>query len=164
MIGQPGLAKSLEPGIFAGMKRTILLRACLASLLLLSGLPVYSVQAQPVTEPAPAARADVPAATPAPYDARLLRMAEIVGSVTYLRTLCADPKAGEWRSDMQALIDREAGAEPDRKARLTAAFNRGYRSFASVYTSCTPSAVLADQRYRDEGATLAAEIVSRFGN
>ncbi|WP_132664480.1 TIGR02301 family protein [Rhizobium sp. PP-CC-3G-465] len=140
------------------------LRPALAGLLLVLGLPLSSAQAQPVTERLPAASADAHAAKPAPYDARLLRMAEIVGSVTYLRTLCADVKAGEWRADMQALIDREAGAEPDRKARLTAAFNRGYRSFASVYTSCTPSAVLADQRYRDEGATLAAEIVSRFGN
>ncbi|TCP87424.1 uncharacterized protein (TIGR02301 family) [Rhizobium sp. PP-CC-2G-626] len=163
-MGTLGLAKSTEPGIFAGMTFKIPLRPALAGLLLVLGLPLPSAQAQPVTERPPAASADAHAAKPAPYDARLLRMAEIVGSVTYLRTLCADAKAGEWRADMQALIDREAGAEPDRKARLTAAFNRGYRSFASVYTSCTPSAVLADQRYRDEGATLAAEIVSRFGN
>ncbi|TCL96719.1 uncharacterized protein (TIGR02301 family) [Rhizobium sp. PP-WC-2G-219] len=163
-MGKPGLAKSTEPGIFAGMTFTIALRPALAGLFLLLGLPLSSTQAQPATERLPAAGADAHAAKPAPYDARLLRMAEIVGSVTYLRTLCADATAGEWRADMQALIDREAGAEPDRRARLTAAFNRGYRSFASVYTSCTPSAVLADQRYRDEGATLAAEIVSRFGN
>jgi uncharacterized protein (TIGR02301 family) len=108
--------------------------------------------------------AEPAAPKPAPYDTRLMRMAEILGSVTYIRTICADPGAGSWRADMQALIDREAGTEADRKARLTAAYNRGYRSFAAVYTLCTPSAVLADRRYRDEGATLAAEIVSRFGN
>jgi uncharacterized protein (TIGR02301 family) len=108
--------------------------------------------------------AEPAAPKPAPYDARLMRMAEILGSVTYIRTICADPGAEGWRADMQALINREAGAEADRKARLTAAYNRGYRSFAAVYTLCTASAVLADRRYRDEGATLAAEIVSRFGN
>ena len=168
---RPGLAKSTKSGIFAGMtfahpsrfvlrsRSVVPWRAALAGLLLL-GLPMPVALAQTAPLPAP----EAPAAKPAPYDARLLRMAEIVGSVTYLRTLCADAGAADWRSDMQALIDREAGAEADRKARLTAAFNRGYRSFAAVYTSCTPSAVLADKRYRDEGATLAAEIVSRFGN
>ena len=50
------------------------------------------------------------------------------------------------------------------EARLTAAYNRGYRSFASVYTSCTPAAVRAEQNYRNEGATLATEITARFGN
>ncbi|SES14253.1 TIGR02301 family protein [Rhizobium sp. NFR03] len=160
-----GLAKMTEPGIFAAMTPKFPLCLAIAGPLLLCSLPPSLAQAQtppPATAPTPGG--DAHAVKPAPYDARLMRMAEIVGSVTYLRTLCADAKAGEWRSDMQALIDREAGGEPDRKARLTAAFNRGYRSFASVYTSCTPSAVLADKRYRDEGATLAAEIVSRFGN
>ena len=58
----------------------------------------------------------------------------------------------------------EAGSEQARKERLTAAFNRGYRSFASVYASCTEQAVVAEQRYRNEGATLATEITARFGN
>ncbi|WP_244479296.1 MULTISPECIES: TIGR02301 family protein [unclassified Rhizobium] len=164
-----GLAESAESGIFAGMtlaplsRRVCRLRCATACLLLLA-MPLPVALAQPAAERAPAPSVDTAAPKPAPYDARLLRMAEIVGSVTYLRTLCADASAGEWREDMQALIDREAGAEADRKARLTAAFNRGYRSFAAVYTRCTPSARLADKRYRDEGATLAAEIVSRFGN
>jgi uncharacterized protein (TIGR02301 family) len=58
----------------------------------------------------------------------------------------------------------EAGNEQARKERLTAAFNRGYRSFASVYASCTGQAVVAEEKYRIEGATLAAEITARFGN
>ena len=62
------------------------------------------------------------------------------------------------------LLERETSAEPKRRARLTAAYNRGYRSFASVYTSCTPAAVRAEQNYRNEGATLATEITARFGN
>ena len=48
--------------------------------------------------------------------------------------------------------------------KLTAAFNRGYRSFAAIYTACTDSAVVAEERYRNEGATLATEITARFGN
>ncbi|MCV9965886.1 TIGR02301 family protein [Pararhizobium sp. BT-229] len=111
--------------------------------------------------------AGVPAVTaekPAPYDARLLRLAEILGSVHYLRTLCKDSAADSWRQSMQDLLDKEAGTEAQRRARMTAAFNRGYRTFASVYTACTPPAVVADERYRAEGATLASEITARFGN
>lgn len=106
----------------------------------------------------------VAAEKPAPYDARLLRLSEILGSVHYLRTLCKDKAADTWRQSMQELLDKEAKGEAQRRARMTAAFNRGYRTFASVYTACTPPAVVADERYRAEGATLASEITARFGN
>ncbi|WP_428428084.1 TIGR02301 family protein [Pararhizobium sp.] len=129
-------------------------------LLAFAGLPL-GAQAQgtpPLGVPAVAAE------KPAPYDARLLRLSEILGSVHYLRTLCKDPAADTWRQSMQNLLDKEALGEAERRARMTAAFNRGYRAFASVYTACTPPAVVADERYRAEGATLASEITARFGN
>lgn len=100
---------------------------------------------------------------PAPYDSRLLRLAEVMGSIHYLRTLCGQTD-GAWRESMQKLLDAEAAAEPRRRERLTAGFNRGFRSFASVYTSCTLPAVQAEENYRAEGATLVSEIVARFGN
>ncbi|WP_425364885.1 TIGR02301 family protein [Georhizobium profundi] len=113
-----------------------------------------------------------------PYDDRLIRLSEIVGSVHYLQALCRTEPASDaddnqeaasssdesdWRALMEQLIAAEA-PEAARSARLTAAFNRGYRSFASVYTRCTPSAEAARARYRSEGATLASEIIARFGN
>lgn len=100
---------------------------------------------------------------PAPYDERLLRMAEILGSVHYLRNLC-NGRESEWRQLMSALLEEETRAEPKRAAKLTAGFNRGYRAFAATYVHCTPQAVAAEQKYRAEGATLAAEITARFGN
>jgi uncharacterized protein (TIGR02301 family) len=126
------------------------------------------VQAQePESEPTVSGEATPPApqvATPrAPYDDRLIRLSEIVGSVHYLRELCAEDEDSRWRTMMGELIAAEA-PEADRRERLTAAFNRGYRSFASVYRSCTPSAAAAESRYRSEGATLASEIIARFGN
>ncbi|MBB4185082.1 uncharacterized protein (TIGR02301 family) [Sinorhizobium terangae] len=99
-----------------------------------------------------------------PYDQRLIRLAEILGSVHYLRNLCLKGGEDTWRRSTQELIDKETANEPQRRDRLTAAFNRGYRTFASVYTTCTEPATLAEQRYRAEGATLASEIVARFGN
>jgi uncharacterized protein (TIGR02301 family) len=103
-------------------------------------------------------------AQPAPYDEQLSRLAEILGSIHYLRNLCNSDKEDAWRADMQQLLDAETKNEPERKEKLTAAFNRGYRSFASVYTDCTPQATVAEERYRNEGATLATEITTRYGN
>jgi uncharacterized protein (TIGR02301 family) len=100
---------------------------------------------------------------PAPYDDRLLRMAEILGSVHYLRNLC-NGREEQWRQMMAQLLADEAKNEPLRSAKLTAGFNRGYRAFAATYTKCTPQAVAAEQKYRAEGATLATEITARFGN
>lgn len=101
---------------------------------------------------------------PAPYDEQLARLSEIIGAVHYLRNLCDKQGEPEWREAMQALIDAETATEPKRRARMVAAYNRGYRSFASVYTSCTPSAIAAEGFYRNEGATLAVEIAARYGN
>ncbi|KPF41909.1 hypothetical protein IP76_19025 [Rhizobium sp. AAP43] len=101
---------------------------------------------------------------PAPYDDRLTRLSEVVGAVHYLRNLCNSAAEPEWRQSLSDLMENETKAEPKRRARLTAAYNRGYRSFASVYTTCTAAAVRAEENYRNEGATLAAEITARYGN
>ncbi|AYD00340.1 TIGR02301 family protein [Neorhizobium sp. NCHU2750] len=111
-----------------------------------------------VQQPAPA-----DAAKPAPYDDQLLRLSEVLGSISYLRQLCGAPHE-DWRQSMKQLLDSDAANEEARRERLTAAYNRGYRSFAAVHTSCTAAARTAEERYRNEGATLAAEIASRFGN
>ncbi|MEV4609583.1 TIGR02301 family protein [Neorhizobium sp. LMR1-1-1.1] len=112
----------------------------------------------PVQQPAPAETS-----LPAPYDAQLLRLSEVLGSISYLRELCGAPQE-DWRRTMRQLLDSDAANEPARRERLTAAYNRGYRSFAAVHTSCTVAARTAEERYRNEGATLATEITSRFGN
>jgi uncharacterized protein (TIGR02301 family) len=54
--------------------------------------------------------------------------------------------------------------EPARRARFIASFNRGYRSFDSIYTTCTDSAVEAIERYMLEGETLTKEIAAKYGN
>lgn len=99
----------------------------------------------------------------APYDDRLERLSEVVGSIHYLARICDNAPEKDWRTLMSELIDAET-ADSVRRARLTAAFNRGYRSFASVHTDCTTAARTAQARYRSEGATLASEIIARYGN
>lgn len=101
-------------------------------------------------------------AAEAPYDAQLVRLAEILGSVHYLRNLCGET-GDEWRGRMETLLATE-NPDPQRRARLIASFNRGYRSYQSTYLQCTPSAALAIARYMEEGEALARDIVTRFGN
>lgn len=103
-------------------------------------------------------------APPPPYEDQMLRLSQVLGSVAYLRQLCGTDQDNAWRATMQKLIDTETAGEPEQAKRLTAAFNRGYRSFASVYVSCTESAVAAEQNYRREGATLARKIAAKYGN
>jgi uncharacterized protein (TIGR02301 family) len=119
---------------------------------------------------APAASSTTPAAPqaeneskPAPYDSQMMRLAEVLGSVTYLRSLCG-ATSDDWRGSMQKLLDSDTANEPKRRERLTAAYNRGYRSFAAVHATCSEPARMAEELYRAEGATLAAEIASRYGN
>ncbi|MGR9351090.1 TIGR02301 family protein [Rhizobium leguminosarum] len=135
-------------------------RRVFLSLLVLAG----PTMAQGKNTPPPQEEQIAPPIVNVPYDDKLARFAEVLGSVHYLRTLCKAPGGDEWRNGMQQLLDSETGNEQQRKEKLTAAFNRGYRAFASVYTDCTPAAIVAEERYRNEGATLATEITSRFGN
>jgi len=99
----------------------------------------------------------------APYEADLQRLAEILGSLHYLRGLCGANEGQAWRNEMQALIDAEAPGA-DRRERLTASFNRGYRGFQQSYRTCTPAANLAIRRYLDEGAKIARDITARYAN
>lgn len=132
----------------------------LAIVCVLAAAPSFALSAAEAEQPAAPPE---PVEKPAPYDGKLQRFAEILGSVHYLRNLCAEHDPA-WRQAMAALLDDETKGEPKRAAQLTAAFNRGYRSFAATYARCTPQAVEAESRYRAEGATLAAEITARFGN
>ncbi|MCT7375973.1 TIGR02301 family protein [Chelativorans salis] len=102
------------------------------------------------------------AAVDAPYDRQLMRLSEVLGSIHYLRRLCGEEDGG-WRAQMEALLRAEAPSE-ERRAKLVASFNHGYRSFAAIYSTCTESAVQAIERYMSEGEALTSEIVLRYGN
>ncbi len=147
----------------------MIMRSAGLALTLTLALPALCLAA---TKPSGKAAAEKSEAAPAPppvpqvvpYDRELLRLSEIMGSMHYLRGLCNPEEKDRWREKMQTLIAMEAAKEPLRRQKLTAAFNRGYRSFAALHASCTGAALEAEERYRAEGATLATEITARFGN
>lgn len=103
-----------------------------------------------------------PETPPAPYEPQLLRLAELMGALAYLRDLCSDADGEQWRQRMSTVIDAEA-SNPARREKLAGAYNKGFRGYEITYRSCTPNATLVIARFIDEGARLAHEIANRYG-
>jgi len=101
--------------------------------------------------------------TPAPFDNDLQRLAEILGALHYLRGICNANEGQKWRDQMQSLIDAEI-PDGERRRKIVASFNRGYRGFQQTYRSCTPAADIAIRRYLDEGSKISREITARYAN
>jgi uncharacterized protein (TIGR02301 family) len=99
----------------------------------------------------------------APFDADLQRLAEILGTLHYLRGICGTNEGSKWRNEMQALIDAETPSG-DRRARMIAGFNRGYNGFQQTYRTCTPAASVAIRRYIEEGSRISRDLTARYAN
>lgn len=106
---------------------------------------------------APALAAAQSPADNKPYDRELNRLAEILGSVHYLRELCGAEEGQTWREQMVALLNAE-GQTAARRARLTRSFNRGYRGYRRTYRACNKSASLLISRFMNEGIDLAERL------
>jgi uncharacterized protein (TIGR02301 family) len=142
--------------------------AMLVPVLLSMALPALAQtqrpQQRPATTvaPAPPAPEPLPEPPPAPYEPDLLRLAEIMGSLAYLRSLCGGPEASGWREKMIALIESE-GRSPARKERLAGAYNRGFRAYALTHRACSPTAEEATVRLGTDGEKLSRILAGRFG-
>ena len=71
-----------------------------------------------------------------PFDAGLMRLAEVLGSLHFLRNLCGE-KGDQWRGLMERLLAAE-NPDEERRARFVANFNRGYRSFEAPIRVAPP--------------------------
>ncbi|MFT3731583.1 MAG: TIGR02301 family protein [Hyphomicrobium sp.] len=98
-----------------------------------------------------------------PYDDRLLRLSEILGAIHYLRELCGANEGQYWRDRMRDLMNAE-GSTALRRAKLTRAFNQGYRSYSRTYNTCGPSAQTAITRFLSEGSALSDGMLKAFPN
>lgn len=117
----------------------------------------------------PRGGADQPAAAPSSepeerplYEGQMLRLAEVLGALSFLRNLCNASDAPLWYEKMRALMEAEAGSQAERE-RLAGAFNRGFNGYAITYRRCNASAEAAVGRFLEEGERLATTISSRFG-
>jgi uncharacterized protein (TIGR02301 family) len=128
--------------------------------------PPQPVQPRPARPPvqAPVAPSPPPVSNaPAPFDGDLQRLAEILGTLHYLRGVCGTNEGQKWRAEMQSLVDAETPSG-DRRARMIASFNRGYNGFQQTYRACTPAATVAIRRYLDEGARISRDLTARYAN
>lgn len=95
-----------------------------------------------------------------PYDEKLLRLAEILGAVHYLRSLCNSGEGQGWRERMTALLEAE-GSSAARRALLTQSFNRGFRTYSRSYRTCTATAETANKRFIAEAAEITAGLLKQ---
>jgi uncharacterized protein (TIGR02301 family) len=117
---------------------------------------------KPATTPAPAVPTPTPTETPPPYEPQLLRLAELMGALFYLRDLCHAGDGEAFREKMARLLEAEAHSE-ERKATLAGAFNRGFGDYALTYRKCTPSAEEVIAHYLEESGRIARDVAGRYG-
>ncbi|QEE11814.1 TIGR02301 family protein [Bartonella krasnovii] len=102
-----------------------------------------------------------------PYEKKLLRLAEILGSLHFLQNLCVPPTnqvpINQWYDYMNALIEAEHPI-PQRRAYFYDAFNEAYRAFSENYHHCTQAAIEANQRYIKEGRALSENLLMHYNN
>ena len=144
----PALLRPSRGGIPRPVRTPLMLRSLFAALLVISACLAAPVRAQEGA---------------APFDADLQRLAEILGTLHYLRGICGANEGTKWRNEMQALIDAETPSG-DRRARMIAAFNRGYNGFQQTYRTCTPAASVAIRRYIEEGSKISRDLTARYAN
>lgn len=144
----PGLAAARKAQHNRSMNRFAC--AVVGGLLALFLAGAAAAQEESVTEPPPPI-----------YEEKLLRLAEILGSLSFLRDLCGESDGAAWRHEMDALLVAE-NPGPERRKRLVARFNHGFETYNAIYRSCTPSAERAIRRYLSEGETLASDVRSRY--
>ena len=137
--------QNAKAAIYAGV--AIMLMAAAAS-------PVPA-QTSAAAKPPPAAAPQKPAGLDdRPYDTQLFRLAEILGTLHYLRELCGASEGQAWREHMRELVAAE-GTSALRRARLVESFNRGYRDYSRTYRTCTQPALVAIQHFMDQASAIS---------
>lgn len=128
-------------------------------------------QRRPSAAPAPtAAQPPKPAETPPaptvppPYERPLVELAEAIGSLSFLTSLCMpslEPNA--WQKRMDGLIESEGQVQTTRE-KMMGAYNQGFLAFQTAHRDCSPAAKAARALLVKDAARLAREIERRWGS
>jgi uncharacterized protein (TIGR02301 family) len=94
-----------------------------------------------------------------PYDTQIFRLAEILGTLHYLRELCGANEGQVWREHMRELVTAE-GTSALRRAKLVDNFNRGYRDYSRTYRTCTQPALVAIQHFMDQASAISDGLIA----
>ena len=96
------------------------------------------------------------------YDPQLLRLAEIMGAVHYLRELCGAKDGQRWRKAISDIVAAE-GTTALRRATIAKRFNRGYRGYRRTYRNCTRSAKATIVRFMTEATEISQALIKLGG-
>jgi len=95
-------------------------------------------------------------AAESPFEPGLMRLAEVLGSLHFLRNLCGE-KGDAWRAEMEKLLQSE-NPDPDRRARFTPIAATRWRAEPHIHGSYSHAHIgAAPQR-----AILAAPVDDRL--
>src|SRR5208282_2006274 len=128
-----GLRQSAKAAIYAAILTALVAAAATPA-------PAQSAAAVP-KQPSAAAPQQPAGPEDRPYDNQLFRLAEILGTLHYLRELCGANEGQVWREHMRELVAAE-GSSALRRAKLVESFNRGYRDYSRTYRTCTQPALV----------------------
>lgn len=121
--------------------------------------PAQTAATAPKQTPAPAQAPSPSQGDDKPYDTQLFRLAEILGTLHYLRELCGANEGQVWREQMRELVASE-GTSALRRAKLVERFNRGYRDYSRTYRTCTQPALVAIQRFMDQASAITSGLIA----
>ena len=127
-----------------------------------AALVLALAQGAPAAKPTPTPTPSPTRVGPPPYEADLLRLAELMGSLAYLRDLCNDGDGAEFRRRMAGLIEVDPRSQ-DEKDQLAGAFNRGFDGYRLTYRVCTSNARATIAAYLAESQRLAKSVATRYG-
>ncbi len=131
------------------------------ALLLAASAGLAAEKAKPAPTPSPVPT-PTPSEPPPPYEPQLLRLAEIMGSLTYLRDLCQAGDGFEFRNRIAHLIEVEPRTQ-ERKDQIAGAFNKGFGDYQLMYRACTDNAREIITGYLDEVGRISKDVASRYG-
>ena len=90
----------------------------------------------------------------------MMRLAEVLGAVHYLRPLCGSHEGQKWRNQMVRMLN-SVPASGDDKQVLISHFNIFYYRYRDAYPRCTGNAVRDANRLVSEGQRLAEALARR---
>lgn len=89
----------------------------------------------------------------------VMQLAEVLGAVHHLRTLCGTNEGQLWRNKMIEMMGAIDPSEMERKA-LIKRFNDAYYRYRNAYPNCTGTAAGQSDKLMQDGQRLAAELAA----
>jgi uncharacterized protein (TIGR02301 family) len=92
----------------------------------------------------------------------VIDLAETLGEAHAIRSVCNGDGDQTWRNYMFSMLSMEGPTGSPRRAALTSAFNRGFRSQQGRSDSCTPALKQMEAQIAARGRLLAESIAGSY--